>query len=169
MSAGPSPKALEASSSELVSAACRRSAVDDATTPKRARSTSREDPQSLYCACDGRARPKAIDPFGYRLTGREIGANAIRLRDEAAMTAAKLFRALRVDAIVEPTRLFTDAIEDAGSQRPDVFLRSPRGLGRQIIVDIAVTGVDGQSRASDEAAERPLQARYDQKMAKRGA
>ena len=35
-------------------------------------------------------------------------------------------------------------------------------------VDVAVTGVDGQSRASDEATERPLQTRYDQKMAKYG-
>ena len=31
-----------------------------------------------------------------------------------------------------------------------------------------MTGVDGQSRTSDEAAERPLQVRYDQKMAKYG-
>ena len=63
---------------------------------------------------------------------------------------AKLFRTLRVDAIVEPMRLFTDATED-----PDIFLRNPRGLGRQVITDVAVTGVDGQSRTSDEAADRP--------------
>ena len=31
-----------------------------------------------------------------------------------------------------------------------------------------MTGVDGQSRISDEAAERPLQVRYDQKMTKYG-
>ena len=37
-----------------------------------------------------------------------------------------------------------------------------------MIIDVAVTGVDGQSRASDEATERPLQTRYDQKMAKYG-
>ena len=72
---------------------------------------------------------------------------------------AKLFRTLRVDAIVEPTRLFTYAVDD-------VFLRNPTGLGRQVIIDVAVTGVDGQSRTSDEAAERPLQVRYDQKIAK---
>ena len=84
------------------------------------------------------------------------------------MIVAKLFRTLRIDAIVEPTRLFTDAVEDAGNQRPDIFLRNPRGLGRQIIIDVAVTGVDGQSRTSDEAVERPLQARYDQKLAKYG-
>ena len=37
-----------------------------------------------------------------------------------------------------------------------------------MIIDVAVTGVDGQSRTSDEAADRPLQTRYDQKMAKHG-
>ena len=37
-----------------------------------------------------------------------------------------------------------------------------------MIIDVAVTGVDGQSRSSDEATERPLQIRYDQKMAKYG-
>ena len=60
--------------------------------------------------------------------GCKIGANAIRLHDEVLMLmimmVAKLFRTLHVDAIVEPTRLFTDAAEDAGNQRPDVFLRN---------------------------------------------
>ena len=104
------------------------------------------------CACDGRARPKAIDPYGYRLVGCKI----ILLHDEVVMMIARLFRTLRIDAIVEPTRLFTDAPEGAGNQRPDIFLRNPRGLGRQIIIDVAVTWVDGQSRTIDEAAERPL-------------
>ena len=98
----------------------------------------------MRVTCDGRARPKVIDPFGYRLTGRKIGANAIRMHDEVVRMVAKLFRTLRVDAIVEPTRLFTDAVEDPSNQRPDIFLRNPRGLGRQIIIDVAVTGVDGQ-------------------------
>ena len=34
-----------------------------------------------------------------------------------------------------------------------IFLRNPRGVGRQVIIDVAVTGGDGQSRASDEAVE----------------
>ena len=49
------------------------------------------------------------------------------------------------------------------------LLHYPSCLGffaRQVIIDVAVTGVDGQSRTSDEAAERPLQARDDQKMTK---
>ena len=91
----------------------------------------------------------------------KIGANAIRLHDEVVAVVAKLFRSLRVDAIVEPMRLFTDAAEDANNHRPDDFLRNPRGLGRQVIIDVAVTGIDGQSRAIDEVAERPMQVRYD--------
>ena len=79
-----------------------------------------------------------------------------------------IIRTLRLDAIVEPTRLFNNADEDASNQRPDVFIRNPRGLGRQVILDVAVTGIDGQSRASDEAIDRPLQTRYNQKVAKYG-
>ena len=33
---------------------------------------------------------------------------------------------------------------------------------------VIVTGVDGQFRTSDEAAERPMQVRYDQRIAKNG-
>ena len=120
------------------------------------------------CSCDGDSRPKLIDPYGYRLVGCKIDANAIRLHDEVVAMVAKLFRTLRLDAIVEPMRLFGNADEDASNQRPDIFIRNPRGLGRQVIIDVAVTGVDGQSRSNDEATERPLQTRYDQKMAKYG-
>ena len=35
-----------------------------------------------------------------------------------------------------------------------------------MILDVAVTAVDGQSRTSDDAADRPLNACYHQKMAK---
>ena len=98
------------SSSEFVSAICRRNTVDDATIPKYTPLISRENPQLFYCACDGRARPKAIDPCSYHLVGCKIGANAICLHDEVVTMVAKLFRTLRVDAIVEK-RLFTDAAE----------------------------------------------------------
>ena len=126
---------MSKSESELMSAVCRRNTVDDATIPKYTPLISRENPQLFYCACDGRELPEAIDPYGYHLVGCRIGANAIRLHDEVVTMVAKLFRTLRIDAIVEPTRLFTDAAEDAGNQRPDTFLRNPRGLGRQIIIN----------------------------------
>ena len=125
-----SPKTFEMSNSEFVSAICRRNTVEDATIPKYRALISRENPQLFYCACDGGARPKTIDPYGYHLVGCRVGANAIRLHDEVVAMVAKLFRTLRLDAIVEPMRLFTDVAEDPGNQRPDIFIRNPRGLGR---------------------------------------
>ena len=71
-----------------------------------------------------------------------------------------------MDAIVEPLRIFSDATPEASNQRPDILLRNLKGFGRQMTLDVAVTAVDGQSRASDDTADRPLNARYDQKMAK---
>ena len=64
------------------------------------------------------------------MVGCKIGANAIRLHDEVVAMVAKLFRTLRLDAIVEPMRLFNAAAEDAANQRLDIFLRNLRGLGR---------------------------------------
>ena len=81
---------------------------------------------------------------------------------------AKLFRSLRLDAIVEPIRLFAEAMGYRNSQRPDILPRNPRGFGRQVIMDVAVTGLDGQSRPTEDHPNRHLQARYDQKMAKYG-
>ena len=35
-----------------------------------------------------------------------------------------------------------------------------------MILDVAVTGIDCHSRTSDEAPDRPLDVRYEQKMTK---
>ena len=129
---------------------------------------SRENPQLFNCACDGGSREKPIDPFGYHMVGCKIGSNAVRLHNEVVAVVAKLFRSLRmrIDVVVEPMDLFVELHEEDSNQRPDIFLRYPRGFSRQVVIDVAVTGVDGQSRTSDEAVERPLQVRYDQKMSK---
>ena len=55
---------------------------------------------------------------------------------------ARLFRCLRVDAIVEPMRIFADLDGSGNSQRPDILLRKPGGFGRQVIIDVAITGID---------------------------
>ena len=154
------------SNAEFVSALCRRNTVEDATIPEYVAWMSRENLQLFSCACNGGSREKPIDPFGYHMVGCKIGANAIRLHDEVIVVVAKLFRSLRIDVVVEPMGLFADLHEEDSNQRPDIFLRNPRGFGRQVIIDIAVTGVDGQSRTSDEAVEPPLQVRYDQKVSK---
>ena len=65
-------------------------------------------------------------------------------------------------------RIFTEASVDRNNQRPDILLRNPRGFGRQLIIDVAVTAIEGQSRTSDDLPDRPLRARYEQEMAKYG-
>ena len=125
LSASVSPKMFEMSNSEFVSAICSRNTVDDITIPEYTPLISRVDPSLFYCACDGRSRPKSIDPFGYYLVGCKIGSNAIRLHDEVVAVVVKLCRSLRVDAIVEPMRLFAEKAEDRSNQRPHIFLRNP--------------------------------------------
>ena len=51
---------------------------------------------------------RPIDPFGYHMVGCKIGANAICLHDEVVAVAAKLFRSLCSDVVVEPMGLFAD-------------------------------------------------------------
>ena len=167
LTAGASPKIFEMSTDEFASAVCRRNTVEDPIVPKYNSWMQREDPSLFRCACDGGARPKVIDPCGYHFVGCKTAANAIRLHDEVVAVVAWLFRSLRLDVIVEPTSLFSDNLGDVSNQRPDIHIRNPR-KSRQVIIDVALTGVDGQSRTSDEAVERPLQVRFDQKMAKYG-
>ena len=59
---------------------------------------------------------------------------------------AKLFTSLRAEAIVELLRIFAGA--EAANQRPDVLLRNLRGFRRQVILDVAVTAVDGPERVT---------------------
>ena len=134
------------------------------TVPKRTPVFSREDSSLFRCGCDGGAQPKPIDPFGYHMVGCKVGANAIRLHDEVVSLLARLFRSLRVDAIVEPMRIFAEASTSGNNQRPDILIMDLRGFGRQIkiIIDVAVIGVKGQSRTNDDLPGRPLRVRYEQ-------
>ena len=50
---------------------------------------------------------------------------------------------------MEPIRLFAEASGYGNNQRPDILRRNPRGFGRQIILDVAVTELDGQSRPTE--------------------
>ena len=68
------------------------------------------------------------------------------MHDEVVAVVARLFRSLRLDVIVEPTRLFDhnpDNPGDVSNQRPDIFIRNPRGASNLVIIDVALTGIDG--------------------------
>ena len=96
--------------------------------------------------------------------GGRVGAVVIRLHDKVVTLLARLFRSLCSDALVELILLFAELSGDRSNQR----LRNPRGFGRQIILDTALTGIDGRFRTSDYLPDRPLKIRYDQKMAEYG-
>ena len=78
------------------------------------------------------ARPKPTDPYGYHMVWCKIGAKVIRLHDEVVFILAKLIRSLRVDAIVEPLRIFSGT----GAEAADILIRDTRGFGRQVILDV---------------------------------
>ena len=101
-------------------------------------------------------------------SGLKSWANAIRLYGEVVAFLVRQFRSLCVDAIVEPMCLFVEVSGDRSNQRPDILRRNPRGFGGQIILGVAIMGVDGQSRTSDDLPKRPLQVRCDKKVAKYG-
>ena len=68
---------------------------------------------------------------------------------------------------MELVHLFAEASGNGDNQRPGILRRSPRGFGRRIVLDVAVTaGLDGQSRPTDDSPDRHLQIQHDQKMAK---
>ena len=50
------------------------------------------------------------------MVGYRIGANAIHLHDEVEAVVARLFRSVRVDAIVEPIRLFVEGVKDRSNR-----------------------------------------------------
>ena len=69
LSAGLSPKTFVMSNSEFVSAICRRNTFQNFSIPTYTSTLSRENPALFVCSCDGGARPKPVDPFGYHMVG----------------------------------------------------------------------------------------------------
>ena len=61
-------------------------------------------------------------------------------------------------------RLF-DADPDLDDRRrPDILIRNPRDLDRQVILDVAVTGVDMFGRVAYDDPYKPLEDRYKYKQ-----
>ena len=48
----------------------------------------------------------------------------------------------------------------------DILIHNPYGEGQRVILDVAVTGVVGRSRCSDEDVDQPMRIRFNQKKAK---
>ena len=63
--------------------------------------------------------------------------------------------------------LFSD-VEPDDNRRPDILIRNPYGGGKQIIIDVAITGIDVTTRTNDDKPEQPLVVRKNQKEQKYG-
>ena len=79
-------------------------------------------------------------------------------------TLVTLFRSLLgLPVALEPMHLFSD-FEPDDNRRPNILIRNPYGGGKQIIIDVAVTGIDGTTRTYDDKPSQPIIARRKQKI-----
>ena len=92
--------------------------------------------------------PRLIDPFGYHIVICTIDAHATRLHDNVVHQLMVLFRSLRLAVTLEPIQSFANINSD-DNPRPDILIHNPFGGGAQIILDVAVTGVNGQTRHTE--------------------
>ena len=90
---------------------------------------------------------------------------AIRLHDNVVHILVMLLRVLGLSVALEPLNLFSNLDPD-DNRRPDILIRNPHGGGKQIILDVAVTGIDGTTRTNDDKPDQPLNARFKQKIQK---
>ena len=91
-------------------------------------------------------------------------AHAIRLHNEITSAWTRLLRSLGLAMQLEFLYFF--ASEDTDNRRPDIKIQNPFGEGRQIILDVAVTGVDGLSRRKDDDVDALLNSRFNEKNRK---
>ena len=109
-----------------------------------------------------------IGRFGYHITGCKKDANAIRLHDNVVHILVILLRSiLGLSVALEPMNIFQNHEPDDNC-RPDILIRNPYGGGKQIIIDVAVTGIDGTTRRNDDKPNQLLVARRKQKKGKYG-
>ena len=124
-----------------------------------------DDPRAYECACDD--APKPLGSYGYHFVGCEVDGNAIIIHDTLVHTSVQLFRsALGLSVALEPPRLFSE-VNPNDNRRPDILLCNPHGDGKQVIIDVALTGVDGSSRRNNDNPMQPLITTFAQKIEKR--
>ena len=67
------------------------------------------------------------------------------LHDNVTHQLVTELRSIGLVVLLEPLNLFEN-IQEEDNRRPDILISNPYGGGPQIILDVAVTGVTGQSR-----------------------
>ena len=148
-----------------MAAMCRRNSTYNTSIPIFNSHGTSDNLQNYQCSCDGPT--KTIDRLSYHITGCKKDANAIRLHDNVVHILVILFRSIGLSVDLEPMHLFSD-FEPDDNRRPDILIRNPYGGGRQIIIDVAVTGIDGSTRTNNNKPDQVVIARRKQKIQKYG-
>ena len=106
-----------------------------------------------------------LDPSGYHQTACKKDGGAIRLHDNLVHVIVKLLRLLGLSVDLEPLDMFRNTQPDDG-RRPDIVVRNTHGGGKQKVIDVTLSGINGCSRTNDDIPEQPLIVRRKQKESK---
>ena len=86
------------------------------------------------------------------------------LRATHVLVLLLFLRALGISVAYEPTSIFAEVRrldgQGLGHRRPDILVHNPYGGGRPVIIEVALTATDGQTRTSHYDTNRPLRAKY---------
>ena len=113
----------------------------------------------MVCNCVGRNRQQPrIDLYGIHILKCPKNGTPTRVHDTLVHALVILLRALGLAVSLEPIGLF-DNVNEEDNRRPDILIHNPFGGGARVILDVAVTGVTGRNRFSDEDVDQPLRIR----------
>ena len=98
-------------------------------------------PTSTAYECTDDGTSKSLGLYGYHFVGCKVDNNEIILHDTVVHTLVWLFRGTSgLSVSLEPLRLFSEVNPD-DNRWANILLRNPHGGGRQVIIDVAVSGV----------------------------
>ena len=112
--------------------------------------------QTMVCTCAGPNRIQSrVDLFGIHILQCPNFGTPTRVHDTLVHMFVIFLRTLGLAVSMEPIGLF-DNVNADDNRRPDILIHNPYGEGQRVILDVAVTGVTGRSRYSDEDVDQPM-------------
>ena len=110
------------------------------------------DPDSELGGCGGKQEKLSM----YLCVGclKDVNAQIWQTLFSVQHAFAWPFLALGVSVCLEYFGLFND-LHPENNRRPGILLRNPCERGRQVIIDVAVTGIDSFDRKIDDEPDQP--------------
>jgi len=159
-------KTYKLAPAEFLTSCCRRNIVVNPFILKEKQVNGDLAQQTILCNCTGENRPQLrVDLYGIHILRCPNYGTPTIVHDTLVHMLVLLLRTLGLAVSLEPIGLFDNVNED-DNRRPDILIHNPYGGGERVILDVAVTGVTGRSRCSDEDVDQPLRIRFNQKKAK---